>query len=377
MNKKKTLLIVINVDWLFLLHRLAIAKYAHENGFHIVVAAKDTGKSAEIRKHGFHFIDLNISRSGVNWVAELTLMRAIFKIYNSIKPDLVYHITMKPVIYGAIVARLLKIKTVNAISGLGYNFTENRRGFVQKVMIQLMKFGFNKENNYLVFENKDDLNQIQHLGIINLKNKTQVIQGVGVNLQKYAYQDEVKNEKVVILLPTRMLWDKGVKEFIEAAKLLKDKYYGIVFFKLCGMVDRGNKEGVPEHYLKHSEIKGYLKWVGYQNNMPAVYSEADIVVLPSYREGLPTALIEACASGKPIVTTDAIGCKDCVDEGVNGYKVPVKSFVALAKAMEKLILAPEDRKRMGQHGREKAAKEFDQKEVVKKHLKIFNNLLEA
>ncbi len=377
MNKKKTLLIVINVDWLFLLHRLAIAKQAHDNGFHIVVAAKDTGKSAEIRKYGFEFIDLNISRSGVNWVSELMLIRAIFKVYNRIKPALVYHITMKPVIYGSIVARILKIKTVNAISGLGYNFTENRRGFVQKVMIQLMKFGFNKENNYLIFENKDDLREIQHLGIINRENKTHVIQGVGVNLQKYAYQDVVKNEKVVVLLPTRMLWDKGVKEFVEAANLLKDKYYGIAFFKLCGMVDPDNKEGVPENYLKHSEIENYLKWVGYQNNMPAVYREADIVVLPSYREGLPTALIEACASGKPIVTTDAIGCRDCVDEGVNGYKVPVKSVIELAKAIEKLIVSREDRKRMGQHGREKAAKEFDQQAVVKKHLKIFNSLLQA
>jgi len=377
MNEKKTLLIVINVDWLFLLHRLAIAKHAHENGFHIVVAAKDTGKSNEIKKHGFEFIDLNISRSGVNWFTEFNLIRAIFKIYRSTKPDLVYHITMKPVIYGAIIGRMLKIKTVNAISGLGYNFTQNRRGFVQKVMIQLMKLGFNKENNYLIFENKDDLKEIQHLGIINRKNKTHVIQGVGVNLQKYVYQADSKNEKVMVLLPTRMLWDKGVKEFIEAAKLLKAQYFGSLFFKLCGMVDPGNKEGVPENYLKNNEIKDYLKWVGYQNNMPAVYKEADIVVLPSYREGLPTALIEACAMGKPIVTTDAIGCKDCVDEGVNGYKVPVTSIIELAEAIEKLILSPEDRKRMGENGRLKAAKEFDQKDVVKKHLLIFNNLLKT
>ena len=166
---------------------MAIAKYAYDNGFNIIVAAKDTGKSAEIRKYGFEFIDLNISRSGVNWVSELMLIRAIFKVYSRVKPDLVYHITMKPVIYGSIVARMLKIKTVNAISGLGYNFTENRRGFVQKVMIHFMKLGFNKENN--IFGSPDPKN------IITLKEN---FPGTIISMEFYleeTFLDEIEKKE--------------------------------------------------------------------------------------------------------------------------------------------------------------------------------------
>lgn len=375
MALKKTLLMVANVDWVFIMHRMAIGQEALNNGFEVVVAAKDTGSAKEIRDCGMKFIDLNISRSGVNPFTEFKLMVDMYKLYHQIQPAMAYHVTMKPVIYGSIISRILKIKTVNAISGLGYNFTDKRRGFIQKVMVQFMKWGFNKENNYLIFENEDDLNELQQLDIVNTKNKVQVIKGVGVNLQKYTYKDEVKKEKVVILLPTRMLWDKGVKEFVEAAKLLKGRYQGKVLFELCGMADTDNKEGVPASYLRSCQMEDYLKWIGHQKNMPAVYKEADIVVLPSYREGMPTALIEACSAGKPIITTNAIGCRECVEEGLNGYKVPVKSVDELANAIEKLIVSADDRKRMGIYSRKKAELEFDQKVVVKKHLEIYNDLL--
>ncbi len=174
-----------------------------------------------------------------------------------------------------------------------------------------------------------------------------------------------------------MLWDKGVKELVEASKILYKKYAHKIYFKLCGMVDIGNLESISEDYLNTIEVENYLKWYGHQTDMKSIYKSADIVVLPSYREGLPTSLIEACATGRPIITTNAIGCKDCVDEGLNGYKVPVKSVQELADAIEKLINSPEDRKRMGIYGRQKAEREFDQKEVVKKHIDIYNELFKS
>lgn len=374
MNKNKSLLIVINVDWLFLAHRLEIAKGAQKNGFEVTIVAKDTGRKNEIEAEGFKFIDVNISRSGVNPLHELKTIGELYTIYKKTKPTSVYQVTMKPVIYGTLVSRLLKIPTVNAVSGLGYNFTDKRQGIIQKIMIFLMKLGFHKDKNHLVFENKDDYHDLKAFKVLNHKNTCSVIKGIGVNLEKFELEDFVEKEKLIILFPARMLWDKGVKELIEASKILHEKYAHKIYFKLCGMIDEGNLESISEDYLNSIEVKNYLKWYGHQTDIKSIYINADIVVLPSYREGLPTSLIEACAIGRPIVTTDAVGCRDCVDEGLNGYKVPVKSVQELADALDKLINSPEDRKRMGLYGRQKAENEFNQVEVVKKHVAIFNTI---
>jgi glycosyltransferase involved in cell wall biosynthesis len=376
-KNKKTLLIVINVDWLFLAHRLLIAKEALKKGFLVIVVAKDTGRKAEIEAEGIQFINLNISRSGVNPFIELKTCFTLFKIYKRLHPDIVYQVTMKPVIYGTLIAKFLKLKSVNAISGLGYNFTAERNGFVQKLMIFLMRISFKKEHNYLIFENEDDYKELDILKIIHKKNRFQIIKGIGVDLKKFNYEDVVKKEKLVVLFPARMLWDKGVRELINAAKILQKKYFDKICFQLCGMIDEGNLEGVSENYLRAIEIENYIKWYGHQKDIKFFYKNADIVVLPSYREGLPTSLMEACAIGRPIVTTNAIGCRDCVEEGLNGYKVPIKSINELAKAIEKLILNPKLRKVMGIQSRRKAEAEFDQKVVIKEHLKIYNEMLKS
>ena len=172
-----------------------------------------------------------------------------------------------------------------------------------------------------------------------------------------------------------MLWDKGVAELREASNILKQKYRDRVMFILSGIADNDNNAGVSDKYLKDWEESNYVKWIGFVKDMPEVYSMSDIVVLPSYREGIPKSLIEACAAGRPIITTNAIGCKECVDEGINGYKVPIKSTVELAMAIEKLILSESDRLLMGKKSREKAEKEFSEITVVNHHLKIYNNLL--
>ncbi|MDX1828797.1 MAG: glycosyltransferase family 4 protein [Lutibacter sp.] len=371
----KTLLIVVNVDWLFLAHRLEIAKEALGQGFKVTVVARDTGRKAEIENAGFQFINLNISRLGVNPFFEFKTVYELFKIYKTLQPAIVYQVTLKPVIYGTFIARFLKIKSVNAISGLGYNFTDKRRSYVQQIMLFFMRIGFNKKYNFLVFENEDDYKELDALKIINNKNNYRIIKGVGVNLVDFKHEDFVKKEKLIILFPARMLWDKGVREFVEAAKILQEKYFDKIYFKLCGMIDKGNIACVSENYLKQIEIENYLKWYGHQKDIKYFYKNADIVVLPSYREGLPTSLIEACAIGRPIITTNAIGCKECVDEGLNGYKVPVKSTIKLAKAIEKLIVSSKLRKAMGIRSRQKAEAEFDKKAVIKEHLKIFNEMI--
>jgi glycosyltransferase involved in cell wall biosynthesis len=374
MNKKRKILFVVNVDWIFISHRLPIAEAALKAGYAVIVAAKDSGRANEIRERGIEFIDIPISRSGTNPLIELQLLYVFFKLYLKIRPTIIHQITMKPVIYGSIAAKVLGLQTVNAISGLGYSFTEKRMGWVQRLMVVCMKYGFSKKNNHLIFQNKDDFNELKQLKIINENTVVSFIKGVGVHLDEYAFVKQ-KNSILKIVFPARMLWDKGVEEFIDAAILLKEKYPEKVFFQLYGKIDLENKMGVPISYLKEHASHTYLKWFGHRENMVSLFQKTDIVVLPSYREGLPKVLIEACAAGIPIVTTHAIGCRDCVDEGKNGYKIPVKSVALLVDAIEKLILSSELRNEMGRNSRKKAIKEFDQKDVIDKHLKIYKSFL--
>ena len=375
MKRDKVLLMVINVDWLFLLHRLEIAKEALNRGWRVVVAAKGTGKEHEIKGHGFEFVNIDITRSGTSMVKEFGTFIKLFFLYRELQPQVIYQVTMKPVIYGTLVSKVLGISTLNSISGLGYNFTNERKGRVQNIMIKMMRYGFNKKKNSLIFENQEDCQELRNLNIINVQNKVNVIKGIGVNLNKFRPTEQPLSDKVRILLPTRMLWDKGVKEFVEAAILLKKIYKDKAIFILCGRLDKENKEAISKKYLDKNTIEGYLEWIGNQEDMVSQYMKSDIVVLPSYREGLPVVLMEACAMGKPIITTNAVGCKECVEEGVNGYKVPVKSVIELAEAIEKLILNPEDRIKMSKASRQKAEKQFDKTVVVKKHLSLCEELL--
>lgn len=375
---ERRLLIVVNVDWFFISHRLCIAKEALKEGWNVYVAAEDTGRSGEIEEHGIKFVNTPFSRSGTNPIQEFKTLLVFNKLYKNVKPDVVHHVTLKPVIYGSVISRLHKIKgALNAISGLGYNFTNERRGLIQKLMISLMKYGFNQNKLSVIFQNRDDYNEIKSLGIISESNKIHFIKGSGVNLKEFKQASFPFSEKIIVLLPTRMLWDKGVKEFRKATELLKDKYFGKVLFILCGLSDLENKAGVTEEYLRDWEEEGYVKWLGYQKNMIDIYKNSHVVVLPSYREGMPKSLIEACAIGRPIVTTNAIGCKECVEESKNGYKVPVKSVKELAEAIEKLILSKSDRIRMGNYSRQKAEKEFSQEKVIKRHIEIYEELYKA
>lgn len=295
--------------------------------------------------------------------------------YNQIKPDVVHHITLKPVIYGSLTAKMLNVKgVVNAVSGLGYNFTVGRQGIVQKIMIKMMRYGFQRKNLTVIFQNGDDQNELSKLGVLQTKNKIIRIKGSGVDLENFKQVELPSFDKIIVLLSSRMLWDKGIKELHEATDLLKDRYKDKVQFVLAGMADEDNKAGVPASYLNDWQDGEYVKWIGYQKNMVEIYNNSHIVVLPSYREGIPKTLIEACAVGRAIITTDAIGCKECVNEGVNGLKVPVFSVKELADALETLFKNHSLIKQMGEASRKKAELEFDVNNVVAKHMEIYEEL---
>lgn len=372
----KKLLIITNVDWFLISHRLILAKAAVKAGWKVYVACEDTGRGAEIAVDGIAFIPFSMSRSGTNPVTEWRLLRRINALYKEIQPDVVHQITIKPVVYGSLAANRQGIKgVVNAISGMGYMFTQGKVGFMQRIILALMRSGAKRPNLTFIFQNADDHGVLRDYEVLDPSNKVEIIKGSGVDLNHYSFSELPQEDKVTILFPSRMLWDKGVRELREATTILKEKYKDNIQFVLVGMADSENKSGVSESYLQEWEDGKYVVWKGHQADMVPYYQSAHIVVLPSYREGLPKSLIEACAVGRPIVTTDAIGCRDCVDEGINGFKVPVGNGTALAEALEKLINDSELRKQMGIAGRNKAESEFDAREVVQKHLDIYQSFL--
>jgi len=350
----KKILFVVNVDWFFISHRLILAEEAIKNGYEVTVACTDTGRKEEIESVGAKFINFTFERSGTNPIKEIATLLKFYKLYKKVNPDVVHHITLKPITYGSIISRLLNIPTLNAVSGLGFNFTEDKNGLSTKLMTSLMKFGFKNDKLVCIFQNDDDKATVKNRGIIEDKTHIVKIKGAGVDLDNFAFSIPQLKDKLSVILPARLLWDKGVKEFYEASQILKAEYKGKVEFNLVGVADIDNKAGVSEEELKNWIDVDFFKRIDYQKNMVPIYTESDIVVLPSYREGMPKTLLEACSIGRPIVTTDAIGCRECVDEGVNGFKVPVKNSKQLADRISKLIDDRDLRLSMGKKSRKKS-----------------------
>lgn len=372
-NKK--LFIVVNVDWFFLSHRLPIALAAKNKNYDVTIVSADTGKASEIINYGLSFIEAPFTRSGTNIYKELLLIRFLKKLYKLHKPDIVHHVTLKPAIYGSLAARKAGIKCViNAISGLGYNFTAGRQGFMQSLLNLLLKQSFKDGKLQFIFQNPDDVNLFKRLDLIKNDDQIHIIKGSGVDLNAFPFSPEPNGDIIKVLLPARMLYDKGVVELVNAAKSLKDKYRNKVCFNLAGDIDTHNPAAITETMLRSLLDPPYINWIGFQKSMPTVLSNHNIIVLPSYREGLPKSLIEACAIGRPIITTDAPGCRECVIEGYNGFLVPVKDHVLLAQHIARLVDDHSLRFAMAQNSRKFAEENFSIQSVVDKTLYLYEKV---
>ncbi len=356
---------VVNVDWFFLSHRLQLAKSILADGNDVYIIAKDTGRKQEIINHGIKFIDAPFERSGTNPLEELGLITFLYKLYKRNKPDIVHHITIKPAIYGSVALRFFRnnIRLINAISGLGYNFIGNRASIVQKLVLRLMNIGFKRNGVNFIFQNPDDKAFYHSLNYLNEHNNI-IIKGAGVNHAEFDYVKPILKEKLIVVFSGRMLLDKGLVEFMEATRILKDKFYNKVEFILMGDIDINNKASVSLDLIQEYSFEGYLTWLGHQENVKSILIKSDIVCLPSYREGLPKALIEAMAIGRPIITTDAPGCRECVDDNLNGFLVPVKSVSELANKLDILLSDELLRLNMGIASRNKMVKELSLQNVI-------------
>lgn len=368
--------IVVNQDWFFLSHRLPVARAVRDAGANVTVVAGDTGKGSAIRVDGFEFIPLPISRRRLNPLAEVRTLRFLKRTYERLKPDLVHHVTIKPVLYGSIAARLVGgIAVVNAVSGLGYAFTSRdaRARALRPFLRVLYHLALSHSRSRTIFQNPEDLSDLVSMGVVR-KERAVLIRGSGVDCAKFRPVREPEGPPMA-LLASRMLWDKGVKEFVEAARLLRAEGQ-IARFVLAGQSDYGNPNAIPVAQLEAWSREGVVEWWGRRDDMPAVLSQASVIVLPTtYGEGVPKILLEAAAAGRPIIATDVRGCREIVRPGVNGILVSPNDLPALVKAIKTLLKSPTLRRQFGCAGREIALAGFAEENVVCQTLEVYRDLL--
>ncbi len=369
------LLYVCNVPEYFCAHRLPVALGAQRKGYEIHVATAEGAAVKTIKKLGFVHHPIPFRRWEINLFHEIKTLWSLCRLYRKIKPDLTHHITIKPVIYGSIAARLTGApRVVNAISGLGYVFSVNdlKTKILRPLVVLIYKLAYGHPCLRLIVENPDDGRFFVSAGLIRNENVV-MVQGVGVDMERFRATPEPEGP-VRVVLPSRMLWDKGVGEFVEAARLLNTQE-AKAWFALAGGVEEGNPTAIEASQLEAWKQEGVVDWLGHCEDMSRLFSEFHLVCLPSYREGLPLVLAEAASCGRAIVTTDAPGCREIVRDGHNGLLVPIKNAEALANAMKTLIEDPELRRQMGRRGREMVEKEFSVERVVDKTLNVYQDLI--
>ncbi|HVC28989.1 MAG TPA: glycosyltransferase family 4 protein [Gammaproteobacteria bacterium] len=375
MNAPSRILYVVNDAGFFLSHRLPLAQAAHANGYEVHVATPGDDASKTISSHGYKFHAVPLARQSMNPLGDFKTFLCLFRLYKNIRPDIVHQVTIKPVIYGGLAARLAGVPAmVSALTGLGHIFVDH--GLKAKILRSLAKvalrFSLNHRNSMVIFQNPDDRELFIQEGLLTVSN-TKLIKGSGVDMVHFSPSEESLGIPLVVLA-SRMLWNKGVGVFVEAAIMLRDRVHAR--FALVGDTDPGNPEAIPDTQLAAWKDRGVVEFWGWRSNMIEVCRQASIICLPSYYgEGVPRILIEAAACGRPIVTTDTPGCREIVRHGVNGLLVPPRDSSALAHALKQLLEDPESRKQMGRAAREIAVAEFSLEKVVSETLAVYRQLL--
>lgn len=373
----KKLFIIVNVDWFFLSHRKDVALAAQKAGWDVSIVTADTGKLKDIEAIGLKTINLPMSRSGMNIKEELGTLKFLYKMYKREKPDVVHHVGMKSILWGTMAAKYAKVNgVVNAVSGLGGFFAEENKSMLSKVMPKVLKFSHNRKNLLVIFQNNEDRAMYVKKGIIK-DCQARFIKGSGVNLQEFCYTPEPTEGKVKIILTARMIVEKGVFLLAEAAEKLRKEYEDKAEFWLVGGID-DHPGAITKEQLDKICDGNYITWLGYRTDVKELLQQSHIVAFPSYyMEGLPKSLIEACAIGRPIITTQSIGCKDTVDDGVNGFLIAPKEVEPLVEKLRLLIDNAVLRQKMGKAAREKAEREFSLDVVIERHLSIYDELIKC
>jgi len=373
----RTLLFVVNVDWAFLSHRLPIALEAQRQGYQVHIAAGLTDRLDELQRHGLVVHPLVLDRSSAGLGNAWRTVMQLWQVFRAVRPDVVHLVTIKPVLLGGLVARLAGVPAVvAAVPGLGFVFmARGAKAAVRRWLVgALYPVALGHRNLKVIFQNQDDratLAKLAHLP----DSKVEMIRGSGVDLVQYGHTPLPSGVPVVVVLAARLLADKGVREFVQAARLLKQQGVSARFC-LVGSIDPANPASLADAELTQWANDGVVELWGQRSDMPEVLSSAYMVVLPSYREGFPKVLLEAAACGRVVVTTDVPGCREAIDPGVTGVLVPVRNAAALADALKGLINDPVRCQAMGNAGRVLAERAFDVRQVVAAHLRIYQELID-
>ncbi|CAN5189921.1 glycosyltransferase family 4 protein [soil metagenome] len=372
----KNIALVSNTSWYVYNFRKGLLKKLVAEGYNLFAIAPRDKFVAEIEAIGCTFIELkHINNKGKNPVEDILLTLELRKtlIANDIQCCLFF--TPKINIYGSIAIKFTNIKAISTINGLGFVFNEGQPAWLQFTVKKLYRFAF-KKLEALFFQNEDDKAFFLNANLINGRQSISVVRGSGVNINEFSNKVSFNNsDKLVFLLSARLLKEKGLYEYFEAAKELKKKFTSVTFALLGPLAD--NPSAVSLDIINGFHKQGTIDYWGVSDNMSDTLNKVDIMVLPSYyREGVPRVLIEGLSKGLPIITTDNVGCRETVDDLQNGYLIPIKDTKSLASAIEKMIsIPPEDRLAMGKHSRQKAITEFDEALNHQRYLEVIKKLM--
>lgn len=356
----KKILFTSNVSWAMIKFRYNLLKYLISNEYKIYIVAPKDEFVEKLKEMGCICIDIKLSRKGVNPLEDLKLTYSLYKIYKEISPDIIFNYSIKPIIYGSIAAKMAKIPSIAVNIGLGYTFIN--KNLISKISHFLYKISLRFPIR-VWFINEDDRNEFVSRNFVEY-NKTLVLPSEGIDTE-YFSPINIENNKIIFLLIARMLWDKGIKEYYEAAKIIKSKYDDVEF-QLLGGIDLENPKGIQAEIIQNWVEEGVINYLGFQKDVRSFISKSSCVVLPSYREGKGMTLIEAGSMSKPLIATNVEGCKDIVKDNYNGFLCEVKNSVDLANVFEKFIkLSDNEREIMGISSRKFVCENFDVKKVIK------------
>lgn len=369
------LFIVVNHDWFFLSHRQEVGVAAKNAGWDVTIVACDTGRFNDIKALGLKTINLPINATGMNPVEEWKTFNFLRKLYKIEKPDVVHHVGLKTILWGGLAAKLTKVKgVVNAVSGLGVLFSEGKLSLTARGVLTVLRFSHHRKGIKVIFQNHEDEALLLNNHVTKKENVV-FIKGSGVDLNKFAYVPVPNTYPIKVIFTGRMVKEKGVMILSEAAEKLRKEYEDKVEFLLCGKLS-DNPKAMTQAELEALCDGKYFQWLGHRTDVKELLEQSQIVAFPSYyREGVPKSLIEATAIGRPIVTCNSIGCKDTVEDGKNGFLIPIKDSDSLADKLKVLFDDFELRKRMGGESRKIAERDFSLEDVIQKHLETYASLI--
>ncbi|MBW7852388.1 MAG: glycosyltransferase family 4 protein [Rhodospirillales bacterium] len=378
MSRPTAILFLVTEDWYFWSHRLNLARACRDRGWRVTVATRVDRHGEAIVAEGFELVPLGLRRRGRNPVGETAAILEILRLYRRVRPDIVHQVALKPALYGTLAARLAGVPVVvNALAGLGYVFASDEAAArrLRPAVTAAFRLLLDRPGQHVIVQNPDDRRLLVDAGTVGAK-RISIIRGSGVDCEHFRPTPEPPGPPVAALV-ARMLWDKGVGEAVEAADILRRDGAGVRVV-LVGRPDPDNPRAVPTQTLRQWNDGGRLEWWGHRDDVAAVWAEAHMAILPTtYGEGLPKCLLEAAACGRPLIATDAPGCRELVEDGVTGLLVPPRDPAALAAAVRRLAEDADLRRQLGAAARRAVVERFSDAVIVGEVMELYDRLLAA